>query len=86
MEKDCATKYSHSGLYDIFLYLIIFFLIAVESSFYLINVISGTMRLVICGIVFAVVLVIHIRNHINFKILLSAFFLIAWAFLFDSII
>ena len=86
MEKDCATKYSHSGLYDIFLYLIIFFLMAVESSFYLINVISGTMRLVICGIIFAAVLVIHIRKYINFKILLTAFFLIAWAFLFDSII
>ncbi|MFQ8952956.1 MAG: hypothetical protein ACLR56_08095 [Oscillospiraceae bacterium] len=59
---------------------------AVESSFYLINVISGTMRLVICGIIFAAVLVIHIRKYINFKILLTAFFLIAWAFLFDSII
>lgn len=86
MERDCATKYSHSRKYNIFLYLIMFLLIAVESSFYFINVIGGTPRLIICGIIFVSALIFRKDNSVNSKILITAFFLIVWAFLFDCVI
>lgn len=84
MQKNFAGEYYRNIGYNCFIYLILFTLLWVESSFYAINMISGTKRLFICICIIFIMIFTNLKSRINFSQLASTFFLIIWVVLFDT--
>ena len=83
-ENSLLERPFYEHLYNGLLYIILFFLIWGESSFYSVNALSGTNRLIVCGIIiFLSLLLIKTINKLRFVLVC---FIIGWVLLMDCVL